>query len=377
MFNVILIDHEPFTKRRKELFFIQNFIDEGFHVQVWDISRYLYKSVHIVDTIEHEDYVTQVIDYNQLCHLLAGTDIRNTVFFVEFFDIWKSRLAQQLLSDYHCFTIRMDLFANTTLHESVFRKFKRLFSPLFLEIVQGKLTALFISCYKKLYQVKGVNRYLSSSSLVKRTDKINHPDYENYRFKKHPPILHGKYIVFCDVFFPFHPDLVYYCNRQNLPDGKKYQETMRHFFDYMEKTYNMPVVIAAHPKADYNGDEFGKRRIIKYQTDNLVLNANMVVLHNSNSVSYSVLANKPIAFITTNEYESVPRLGPELSLLASTLKKHVYNLDKIPFNAINITTVENLERKNYIYTYLTSPEIEDRKNWEIIREVVIKGMHSL
>ena len=49
--NVILIDYEPFTKRREELFFIRNFIDSGFNVQIWDISKYLYITVHIVDTI--------------------------------------------------------------------------------------------------------------------------------------------------------------------------------------------------------------------------------------------------------------------------------------------------------------------------------------
>ena len=51
---------------------------------------------------------------------------------------------------------------------------------------------------------------------------------------------------------------------------------MRRYFDYLEEKYGMPVVIAAHPKSDYSGGEFGNRSIIKYKTDDLVFNARMV-----------------------------------------------------------------------------------------------------
>ena len=71
--NVILIDYEPFTKRREELFFIRNFIDSGFNVQIWDISKYLYRTVHIVDTIENRNYIFKVSTYTQLKCLLEST----------------------------------------------------------------------------------------------------------------------------------------------------------------------------------------------------------------------------------------------------------------------------------------------------------------
>ena len=368
--NVILIDYEPFTKRREELFFIRNFIDSGFNVQIWDISKYLYRTVHIVDTIENRNYIFKVSTYTQLKCLLDNTDISNTVFFIECFDTWKARKLRWLLSDHHCYTIKMDLYANTVLYESFSSKLSRLFSSSFFEIVQGKIEYFFLTCYKIIHKVKGPTRYLSSSSLVKRTDEINHPDYENFYFKRCSSVKDDKYIVFCDIFFPFHPDLVYYSKYKKMPDGKKYQATMRHFFDYLDDIYKMPVIIAAHPKSDYSGYEFGNRRIIKYQTDILVMHASMVVQHNSNSISYAVMADKPVAFITTNGYQSVPRMGKELSLLASTLGKQVYNLDLVPFDEVKIDFIDEKIRKKYIYTYLTSPKIETVQNWDIVSGIV-------
>lgn len=372
MHKIVIIDHEPFTQRRKDLFFIQNFIDEGFDIQVWDISQYFFGRIHVHGMLDDQIYLREIKDFEQIKSLLSCTDISHTIFWLEYFDVWKNRSLSRILSDFHCYTIRVDLFANSNLYEPFTSKLQRLFSSSFGKIFKNRMLNIAYKLYKKIYNIKDVNRYLSSSALVHRTDIINHPDYERFRSNNNPPIIQGEYIVFCDTYFPYHPDLVTFYNCKNLPDGRAYQNTLKCFFDYLEDKYKMPVIIAAHPKADYEGGEYGNRRIIQNNTDNLVLNSNIVVQHASNSVSYAILKNKPIVFVTTDDYDRVLHLKNRLALLASILGKIVYNLDAVSFDEITISSIEQNLREHYIYTYLTSPQIENKTNWEILKEIIIQ-----
>lgn len=67
----------------------------------------------------------------------------------------------------------------------------------------------------------------------------------------------------------------------------------------------MPIIIAAHPKSNYVNGEFGNRRIIKYQTKNLIIYADRVILQLCNTISWVTLANKPLIFVTTDDYDSL------------------------------------------------------------------------
>lgn len=370
MKKIVIIDHEPYSQRRKDLFFIQNFIESDFDLQVWDISQYVFKGIHVNGNLEGEEYVHKLDCLKQIESLLEITDIKNTVFWMECGSSWETRKLYRLLSYYNCYMIRIDLYGNTILSESEFSKFKRLFSKSFGRIIKGKINIVLYLIYKKLFHIKSVNKYLSSSLISNRTDKINHPDYEKFKFKHNQPILDKDYIVFCDNYFPYHPDLRSFNKCRNLPDGHAYQATLRCYFDYLESYYGMPVVIAAHPKSDYKGDEFGDRKIIMNQTCSLVLYANKVILHASNSISYAILKNKPLAFITTKDYNNIAFLKQRLYLLASSFNHKVYNLDNTPFDKIDIVPVDEELRKNYIYTYLTSEETKDKRNWDILKKVI-------
>lgn len=368
MNNIVLIDHEPFTKRRKELFYIDNFIKAGFEIEVWDISQYIFRGIHIIDMVDNENYVVKLNSYKDIVSKLTLTDVASTIFIVECFYNWHNRKIYRLLSDNHCYTVRIDFYANTVLRETIHEKLSRLLSAYFFKCIIKKGEFIATQCYKRIYGIKDFDRIFSSSSLINRTDKINHPDYENYRFKRNKAILSYKYIVFCDNYFPYHPDFKYAYKYKVMPDGQQYQKSLNIFFNYLEKKYKMPVVIAAHPKAEYKGTEFGLRPIIKYKTDNLVLNSYMVVLHASNSISYAVLADKPVVFITTKGYNSLYPYCQRLYILASRLSKKVWNIDKDDFDDIQCTQIKKEAKDAYINTYLTSLDTKDIDNLNILQK---------
>ena len=60
-------------------------------------------------------------------------------------------------------------------------------------------------------------------------------------------------------------------------------------------------------------------------------------------------------------------------LLANALNKKVYNLDAISnYDTINISKIDNETRTSYIYNYLTTKEIQDNKNIEILKSLLEK-----
>lgn len=365
MKKLILIDHEPFTIRRCQVFGLDDLIKAGVDVEVWCASRYLYKGLKMADTIS-VPYLKEIKSLEDLHTLMDTVVIQKTVFILECFDNWTSRKLFKAISDYGCYTIRYDLYANSQLKKGEMYKWRRLFSSALPSIVKHRFAQLLNSLYKKAHHIGSYDRVLSSSALVFRTDCINHPDYEMFRWGKNERVVEGRYIVFVDQFFPYHPDLKYVCGVKHLPDGRAYQKTMCSFFDYLEKKYNIPVVVAAHPKSEYRGDEFGGRKIIKYRTSDLILFSEMVINHFSNSVSYQTLTDKPVVFVTTNGQERMPRFADGVRLVAGVLGKKRYNLDKVAYEDIPFTPIEKKYRDYYKYTFLTSTETENRRNREII-----------
>lgn len=132
----------------------------------------------------------------------------------------------------------------------------------------------------------------------------------------------------------------------------------------------MPVIIAAHPKSNYDGEEFENRKIIKYNTGNLVINSSLVLQHFSNSVSYCILANKPVIFFITEDMKELKQSIQYMNLLSKTLGKETINIDKDDLDKLDINTITEEYREQYIYTYLTSLETKDKNNFNIIRGIL-------
>ena len=55
-----------------------------------------------------------------------------------------------------------------------------------------------------------------------------------------------------------------------------------------------------------------------------------------------------------------------MKLLAKTLDKKIYNIDKDNLQLIKIEKIDPNIRRKYIYTYLTSLETKDKTNFDIL-----------
>ena len=202
---------------------------------------------------------------------------------------------------------------------------------------------------------------------------MNHPDYNDFKFNKEEPILQYNYIVFCDQYFPLHPDIIRFTSELC---AEKYYLSMRKLFDHVEEITGLPVVIASHPKAKYDGTEFGERKIIKYQTKNLVVNSDKVIFHTTNSLSYSVMADKDVLCVYTDDFKSYTT-GYQLLLgIKKALGLHPYNIDQEDMSKVQFESYNEKLRREYIYKYLTTKETENVDNYITIASTIIEAKYT-
>ncbi|MCY6330063.1 hypothetical protein ACIXCI_15985 [Bacteroides fragilis] len=135
---------------------------------------------------------------------------------------------------------------------------------------------------------------------------------------------------------------------------------MNEFFNRLEQRNGMKVVIAAHPKAiKYKThDYFNHRTVYWGVTNELVRNAKLVIMHFSTSVSFSVLYNKPVVFVSMPEIKSKNWNYHHLILaFAEALEACYYFLDN-DWTLNEEIQVNDRKYEDYKYAYLTTTETE-------------------
>lgn len=371
MRKIIIISHDPLTINLKRLFFIEEFFNLRLTLEYWDISKIIRKGIKLADELE-ESYIKKILSIDDFEYHLLKEDISRCIFVVEISKNWDNRFFYKLLSDFKCEIWGIDQYANTSL---ALTKKDYLFKLLNLKELYPKLKNKYYSHKLKQFnaefKVKSYDKFFTSSSLDSRaTDHINHPDYDLFNHSiSLVDIPSRPFILFIDNYFPLHPDFEFFYKKK-LMGAEEYQKSLCDFFDFLEKKYHMPVIIAAHPKSDYNINTFNKREIIKYDTVNLVIKSSFVILHASNSISYILLANKPLLMITTDGYNRVSFLTLRLRQLARELGVSIFNIDCDDYNKCSFKQINSQLREKYIYTYLTKPEIESKKTIDIIMHAI-------
>lgn len=374
MKKVILIDNEPFTRRRDELFYISRLRNDGFAVEVWDLSRLFTRGRNLPDRIQG-DYIREFHNINEVTNAIQEISITDTFVIVEIDKGDVSYPIYQELQRNRCVTGHFDFYSNILPSYHIDLSAERFLSWQFIQNLYIKIRN-YINWRLYLYKwrkIKNFDYYLSPINKAEVTGHINHPDYNDYVFHREPPKLDYDYFVFCDNYFPNHPDL------KGIADhisAKIYQDTLSRFFDYLEQHTSTPVIIAAHPKASYNGKEFGNRRILKYCTNNLVSHSNGIIIHSSNSISYAILANKQILCVTTDDYSSVVHLDTMMKKNCEYMKISLHNIDHEDYEKISFEHVSPEIRNQYIYSFLTSKETENRDNYDIIKSTILSAYNQ-
>jgi len=182
--------------------------------------------------------------------------------------------------------------------------------------------------------------------------------------------------VFLDEFYPFHPDCEMILGKPLISD-KKYYPDLNDFFDLVEEKTGLEIVIAAHPRSNYEDmpDFFRGRKCVRGKTMDLVKNSRFVISHCSTSVNFAVFFNKPVIFITCSELDKSSD-GPYIREKAKWMGKEPLFIDRLGEADIDWDFELKVNKEfydNYRKSYIKTDDSDDRPFWKIVAGKLKEG----
>ena len=268
---------------------------------------------------------------------------------------------------------------NRNFYESINRYFRLFLSPLTLVkkiflIMQQRYFIYLKSKIKYDYIILSGLAGLNTTKAIKSKKKIflHSLDYEKYLNFKQSNITKKKYFVFIDQYLPYHPSKFFRKEKSQVTE-KNYFPKLNLFFEQIEKSYGIEIIIAAHPRANLNRYKtlFKRRKIIKLKTIELVKNSLGVLTHTSTAISFAILYKKPIIFLTSNEIirsyddyrvHSYSRLLNCRLFNISNFKKNT-KIKKIN----NLFKIDKKRYQLYLNNYVKHPDSESKSIVDIFK----------
>jgi hypothetical protein len=204
-------------------------------------------------------------------------------------------------------------------------------------------------------------------------------DYEIYRETNVMPkgyylgnLPETAYAVYLDGAELLHPD--------NLQLGidppysaAHFFPQLNRFFSLLEKSRNLQVVVAGHPRADYStvGDMFEGRAIISGMTAPLVKYSELVITVGSTSSGMAALWRKAIIALTSDEIINAAYYAGPTRSMATALNLQAINLSASE-SSWSIGIDESTSKfdceayDSYVAKYIKSPGSDDAPLWSLI-----------
>jgi len=260
-------------------------------------------------------------------------------------------------------------------------------SPLRLLAQKDWLNSLLFRMPPSVLGIRPADYIVDSNVLLDRKSRFAGPltqriavhahDYDIYLRERPfagPPLDQA---VFLDQYLPYHPDFA--ASGTTSVDPEMYFGALRRFFDRLEDALGMQVVIAAHPRADYelHPGIFGRRRIVTCSTARLVMESRLVISHATSAVNFAVLARKPVVLVMTRD---LARTGMELrnveEMSAATGAPVVAiddDLASLDFNAL--LRIDEARYRAMEEMYIRPPGLPERLLWDIVFDAVEANGH--
>jgi|TARA_Y100000294_G_scaffold152957_1_gene151563 hypothetical protein len=225
--------------------------------------------------------------------------------------------------------------------------------------------------------VGGLSNINKAKSKSKELIYAHCTDYDIYLdIKDKPENNKNSYAVFLDEGTTYHSDYIIF-NLQSPICRDEYYSLLVKFFNKFEKETKLPVIFAAHPKTPNSVIEKFPNLLkgIKYQIGNtaqLVKSSNMVLLHQSTTLAFAVLFNKPAVFLTSSKLKK-SWIGHRIDNSAKVVNGQVINLDNDlnkPLDLHRLSKIDSNKYKNYLDQHIKMPDSPDIPLWEIVTDYI-------
>lgn len=348
--KVIFFTDTSFIERDYDRFGVETLQNNGFEVEIWDFTPFLhpqfYQVVKAVDSIHYKGYRRFV---SQAEALLAISELTSNCFGVCFIgysyyslQIYRAFAKNDLKYAVYSSVLPSVLYKADNLTR-LLHKLKKLMAVNSLMVyVRAQLRGILHHIPYTYVGVKPATLVLAGGEkydayrvypFEAQTEVvwIHNWDYDFYLTEVQQSVeTDPKMGVFLDQFVPFHPDAVLLGIAPNI-SAEEYYSALCRFFSSLEENYGYKIIIAAHPRSDYEQrpDYFGGRPVIKGKTIELCRKAKFSMLHYSTAINFAVLFNKPAIFITMDKLQQNPPDRTWIETMASSLGKGIININNL------------------------------------------------
>jgi len=387
--RIVFLTQNRLYSRDYQRFGVELLRKNGFCVEIWELASILYpkflQSFNVQDMFNGADSVkfgSKRCAYARLSALSGKDFVINFVSYIPG-NLWVYRALSKSGADYavmytnslpvpvidnSLFQILMEKVRQLTSLRRI-ETWKRLYMKLPLQYLGVKPASLILAGGTKCFNY----HYTLDKNI--EVLQIHALDYDLYLKEKDSFCTEKPIAVFLDEFLPFHPDHIIVGGKSSIT-AEKYFSLLNGFFDFVEKETGLELVIAAHPKSDYENhpDYFKGRRCIKGKTLDLVRESKLVLAHASTSLNIANLFYKPIIFITCSDLDKTWD-GCQIREMAKSFGKTALSMDEN--NNIDLKaelTVSKEHYDNYRRGYIKIEDSEELPFWQIVTNRLKKLM---
>ncbi len=378
--KLIYIRYMPLTAKVFADFYMGEAISAGIEVEYWDFTSIFFKSQFGMEDSSQLAKTRKFKSYQEIEQALAAENNLQQILFVSIMT-FEARISKlyKILNKFDC---QLSVFGRNMFPAAAPSKLS------FFETI-SKINFSRVSNFLKNRQFQkdvqngiikkydivflggkmgwmGIGHVQFQDIEKAETVKVNSDDYDNYiKLKNCEPVLDHEYILFLDEYLPLHPDTALFKIKNVKPED--YYPELNNYFDRVEKQFSLPIVIAAHPKANRYKEEdfFNGRKVIFGKTAELSKHSNFVIAHDTTSINYPIAFQKKLHFITSINIEKGINIVHQNVLHFSNFlgcNKQYFNKNE-SVNLVEPLPVQNYT--NYKFDFQTWPETKDTVTSEI------------
>lgn len=390
--EVIFLVETPLTERDVKRFGIQNWINRGWNVRVFDITKFTYPEYW--RDIDGEklscifDGLTVFNNINQI--LFEINNLQNKIVFIDLLDFKKTNVKIKKSAQAQGVVVKLRLGHTPKIQTSrTFVEILNLFIDPILTLkklillTKNKLKQIRAKKFNPDYLVVGGKKSMSNINYNKTSViKAHNLDYDSFIGRKEvTPSKNSNLLVFLDEDAGYHPDYKVQ-NIKPFVTADNYYPIMDYGLKKIANSLKLNIKIAAHPRSNYD------LKLLKFKnpihinkTFELIKDAALVVGHSSTALQYAVIMRKPIIIVTTDEIQKAPyakHWKQYIDGCAATLEKKVINFNDLSNinNFEDYLNVDDKKYESYIEDFIKTKGSPEKQIWDIVIEHIQRDLIS-
>jgi len=388
--KIIILTDYPVNRRDYDRFGVERLHKNGFEVEIWDLTIVLHKNFSSHETLpgsldtrvrlfyDKRQIISKISSLGQDCMMNCFIDFGPATFFL-FRALSRRKIPYSV---FQMVSFPLPVIPSRGLLSS--------FSGLIKKITALKISSIYYHIGKmtllRYYRAFGISpAAIVITAGTKSLEIRNYPvgndtrflwahafDYDLFLEEKETRVPDDQpTAVFLDEYYPFHPDFSY-LGIANPFSPNTYYPKICAFFSYLEKEFGVKIIIAAHPRSNYENlpNYFEGRDVIKGETIRLVKESRFVISHMSTAINFAILYRKPMLFITMDKLQErnvgvfIP--GYYIRAIASELHTEPINLDdKQNTSIIQIPDPDITAYSRYQSKYIKKEGTPEIPLWDI------------